>query len=79
MLAGMNKVVSGVEDGVRRVRDVASPPNTVRLNKNTPCAVTGRCGDCYSEDCICSQLVITRRSGVKNRIKVILVAEELGY
>lgn len=79
VLAGMNKVVSGVEDGVRRVRDMASPPNTVRLNKNTPCAVTGRCGDCYSEDCICSQLVITRRSGVKNRIKVILVAEELGY
>lgn len=79
VLAGMNKVVSGVEDGVRRVRDVASPPNTVRLNKNTPCAVTGRCGDCYREDCICSQLVITRRSGVKNRIKVILVAEELGY
>lgn len=79
VLAGMNKVVSGVEDGVRRVRDMASPPNTVRLNKNTPCAKTGRCGDCYSEDCICSQLVITRRSGVKNRIKVILVAEELGY
>lgn len=79
VLAGMNKVVSGVEDGVRRVRDVASPPNTVRLNKNTPCAKTGRCGDCFSDDCICSQIVITRRSGVKNRIKVILVAEELGY
>lgn len=79
VLAGMNKVVSGVEDGVRRVRDMASPPNTVRLNKNTPCAKTGRCGDCYSEDCICSQLVITRRSSVENRIKVILVAEELGY
>lgn len=79
VLVGMNKVVSGVEDGVRRVRDMASPPNTVRLNKNTPCAKTGRCGDCYSEDCICSQLVITRRSSVKNRIKVILVAEELGY
>lgn len=79
ILAGMNKVVSSVEDGVRRVRDIASPPNTVRLNKNTPCAKTGRCGDCYSEDCICSQVVITRRSGIKNRIKVVLVAEELGY
>lgn len=79
VLAGMNKVVSSVEDGVRRVRDMASPPNTVRLNKNTPCAKTGRCGDCYSEDCICSQIVITRRSGVKNRIKVVLVAEELGF
>ncbi len=79
ILAGMNKVVSSVEDGVRRVRDIASPPNTVRLNKNTPCAKTGRCGDCYSDDCICSQIVITRRSGVKNRIKVVLVAEDLGY
>lgn len=79
ILAGMNKVVSSVEDGVRRVRDIASPPNTVRLGKNTPCAKTGRCGDCFSDDCICSQFVITRRSGVKNRIKVVLVAEELGY
>lgn len=75
----MNKVVSTVEDGFRRVRDIASPPNTVRLNKNTPCAETGRCGDCYNEDCICSQIVVTRRSGEKNRIKVVLVAEELGY
>lgn len=79
ILAGMNKVVSSVEDGVKRVRDIASPPNTVRLGKNTPCAKTGRCGDCFSDDCICSQFVITRRSGVKNRIKVVLVAEELGY
>lgn len=79
ILAGMNKIVSDVESGVQRVRDIASPPNTVRLNKNTPCAVTGRCGDCLSPDCICSQIVITRRSGIPNRIKVILVGEELGY
>ena len=79
IIAGMNKVVNSVEAGIARIRTKAAPPNTTRLNKNTPCAKTGRCGDCYSEECICSQLVITRRSGVKNRIKVILVAEELGY
>lgn len=79
ILAGMNKVVSNVEDGVRRVRDIATPPNTVRLKKNTPCAVVGRCQDCLSPDCICNQLVITRRSGIAGRIKVILVGEELGY
>lgn len=79
ILAGMNKVVSTVEEGINRTRNIAAPPNTVRLNKNTPCAVNGRCGDCYSEDCICSQFVITRRSGEKNRIKVVLVSEELGY
>ncbi len=79
ILAGMNKVVSDVESGFKRVRDIASPPNTVRLNKKTPCAITGRCEDCYSPDCICGQFVLTRRSGVPNRIKVILIGEDLGY
>ena len=79
VIAGMNKIASDVESAIQRVRDAAAPPNTVRLNKNTPCAQTGRCGNCYSPDCICSQIVITRRSSTTNRIKVILVGEELGY
>lgn len=79
ILTGMNKVVTDVESGLKRVRDIASPPNTVRLNKKTPCAITGKCEDCYSPDCICGQIVVTRRSGVSNRIKVILIGEELGY
>ena len=79
VIAGMNKVVSTIEDGVHRVRNFAAPPNTVRLNRNTPCAKTGKCGDCYSPDCVCSQIVITRRSSIPNRIKVILVGEELGF
>ena len=79
IIVGMNKVVPDVEAGVARVRNIAAPPNTVRLNKNTPCSKTGRCGDCFSPDCICGQLVITRLSMVPGRIKVILVGEELGY
>ena len=79
ILTGMNKVVTDVESGVKRVRDIASPPNTVRLNKKTPCAITGKCEECYSPDCICGQIVVTRRSGVPNRIKIILIGEELGY
>ena len=76
---GMNKLVSNVEAGYARVRDIASPANTKRLNRNTPCFHTGRCGDCLSPDCICNQVVITRRSGHPGRIKVFLVAEDLGY
>jgi len=79
ILVGMNKVVTDVESGLKRVRDIASPPNTVRLNKKTPCAITGKCEDCYSPDCICGQIVVTRRSGVPSRIKIILIGEELGY
>lgn len=79
VIAGMNKVVKTVEAGIERIRTKAAPPNTVRLNKNTPCAKTGVCGNCFSPDCICSQIVITRRTGIPGRIKVILVNEDLGF
>ena len=79
IIAGMNKVTLDTEDGLKRARNVAAPANTVRLSRNTPCAVTGKCGNCLSPDCICSQIVITRRSHIPDRIKVILVGEELGY
>lgn len=78
VIAGMNKVVSNVEDGIRRVRNFATPPNTVRLNYDTPCAKTGQCADCISNT-MCCQIVTTRVSLVPNRIQVILVGEELGY
>ncbi len=78
IVAGMNKIVKNVEEGISRTRNVASPQNCVRLNKNTPCAVTGMCGNCLN-DTICDQIVITRASRVPQRIKVILVGEELGF
>lgn len=79
IVAGMNKVEADVDSAMKRVRNVASPKNTVRLNKKTPCAATGKCGDCLSPDCICAQMLVTRFSIVPGRIKVILVGEELGY
>ena len=78
IVAGMNKVVANVDDGIRRVRNIATPPNCVRLDCKTPCAVTGKCGECFT-DSICCQLVVTRMSRVPGRIKVILVGQELGY
>ena len=79
ILAGMNKVAKDVAEAIDRVHLTATPMNCVRLNKQTPCAVTGVCADCLSPDCICNQVVITRRSGIQGRIKVILIGEELGY
>lgn len=79
IIAGMNKLVPDVRSGIARVRNMAAPPNAVRLNRRTPCAELGRCADCLSPDCICCQTVVTRKSTIPNRIKVILVGEELGY
>ncbi|MBR2635002.1 MAG: lactate utilization protein [Clostridia bacterium] len=79
VVAGMNKVVPNVEAGMERIRSIAAPKNALRLNRNTPCAKIGRCADCLSPDCICSQTVVTRFSSVPRRICVILVGESLGF
>lgn len=79
VIAGMNKVMDSLESAVKRARNVAAPMNEQRFLGNTPCAVTGVCADCKSEDCICNQIVITRHCRPAGRIKFILVGEELGF
>ncbi len=79
IIAGMNKIVTDVDTGIERVRNMAAPPNNIRLNKKTPCAESGKCANCLVDDCICCEIVITRKSQIPGRIKVILVGEELGY
>lgn len=79
LLTGMNKVGLTLEDAVKRARNEAAPKNAIRLNKNTPCTQTGKCENCLSEECICSHIVITRRTRQPQRIHVVLVGEDLGY
>lgn len=79
VLVGMNKLVSDVEAGIGRIRNTACPANTLRLGRKTPCSMTGKCGNCFGDESICSNIVVTRRSSIPNRIKVILIAENLGY
>lgn len=78
VVAGMNKVAADLESAVARARHVAAPSNVQRFGINTPCSVTGQCGDCTSPDCACCQMVITRFCKIPGRIKVVLVGENLG-
>ena len=79
VIAGMNKVMDTLEAAVIRARTIAAPMNKQRFPQQTPCEVTGTCGDCKSEGCICNQILITRNSKPAGRIKVILVGEDLGF
>lgn len=79
LMVGMNKVVTDVETGIARTRNTAAPANAARLHPNTPCEMTGHCGDCHSPACMCCQIVVTRHSRHTGRIKVILIGEELGF
>ena len=79
IIAGINKIVANTEAGIHRTQNVAAPVNAIRLNRKTPCYDTGHCGNCHSDDCLCSDIVITRHSDTPGRIKIILVGENLGY
>lgn len=79
VIVGMNKVVPTLGDAITRARTIAAPINMQRFPKPTPCGITGMCGDYLSSDSICNQFVRTRRCQPKERIKVILVGENLGY
>lgn len=79
VVAGENKIVRDLKEAVERVESTAAPMNTVRLEKNTPCAKTGKCGHCRSEDRICCSYVTLAQQRVPDRIKVIIVGEKLGY
>lgn len=78
-IIGMNKVVHTEEDAYRRAKYVAAPINAQRFGLDTPCSKLGKCMDCQHEQCICCEILITRYSRHKGRMKVILVNEELGF
>lgn len=79
VVVGVNKIVKDLAEAVERVEKVAAPKNTVRLERATPCVKTGVCGHCRSEDRICCSYVTLAQQRVPDRIKVIIVNEELGY
>lgn len=79
LIVGLNKVCRDLPTALQRLRVQAAPPNCVRLGLNTPCSVTGVCGDCHSPDCICCTTTVTRHSRTPGRIHLILVGETLGY
>lgn len=78
-IVGMNKIVHSEEDAYNRAKYYAAPINAQRFGLSTPCGITGKCGECLMEQCICCQILTTRYSKHKGRIKVILVNEDLGF
>lgn len=80
LIVGKNKFTENTDDALRRIRAIACPKNAVRLNRKTPCGITGICTDCDSPDRMCSVTCITERrpTGIA-KFHLILVDEALGY
>ena len=79
VILGVNKLEPDLDSAIRRARFIAAPVNAQRFDLSTPCKQTGRCADCLCPDSICAQMVITRLCRPAGRIKILVVAEELGF
>ncbi len=76
---GLNKVANSLDDAIARTRNMATPPNSLRLGLKTPCAATGVCVNCNSPDRVCNALLVLERATGGRTSHVILVGENLGF
>ncbi len=79
LAVGLNKVAPDLEAAMARIKQLAAPINAIRLQRETPCAETGRCADCKSPARLCNLWSIIEGHRYENRIHVKLVGEDLGY
>ncbi len=78
-VAGKNKLVRDVKEGIERVKNIAAPMNAKRFGADTPCATLGRCVDCNSPQRICRGTLILERRPFATKMLVIIVMEDLGF
>ncbi|MCG3662570.1 lactate utilization protein [Aliarcobacter butzleri] len=76
LIVGINKIVDSLEDGFKRVMDVAATKNIDRMNKK---AISFGKEPKYNLDNIARKFSWIKADDEKGRIIIILVDEELGY
>ena len=91
IVAGVNKIVPDLPAAVLRVKTVAAPKNCMRLGINSYCSKAGYCisidrgegeimgAGCNADARICCNTLVSAKQRTKDRIKVVLVNESLGF
>lgn len=89
--AGINKIVPDINAATLRLKTIAAPKNSARFGFKNYCVVKEHCisidqgkGECIGAGCdsptrICRTTMVHAKQKIKDRIKVILIGEELGY
>jgi hypothetical protein len=83
IVAGINKITVDIQEALKRSREVATPLNCKRLKWESPCFEDGIC---HQEICLfpeykrmCCQILIIEAEVTPDRLKVILVGDDLGF
>jgi L-lactate utilization protein LutB len=83
IVCGVNKITPDLDAAIKRAREYATPLNCKRLNWNTPCFADAICRKeiCLFPDYqrMCCQILIIEAEVTPERMKVVLVGENLGF
>jgi len=83
VVAGINKITPNIQEAIKRAREYATPLNCKRLSWNSPCFKDGICRQeiCFFPEYkrMCCQILIIEAEVTPDRLKVILVGENLGF
>ncbi|MEW6410753.1 MAG: lactate utilization protein [Nitrospirota bacterium] len=80
VVAGVNKIVKNMSQGLARLKKVAAPKNCQRRKDPTPCAEDLICRDCNTPFRLCRVTTIIERRpwGIKD-FTVIIIGKDIGY
>lgn len=79
LVVGVNKIVSNIDEAVKRNKEISAPANAKRLDKITPCSKVGYCMKCKGNDKICREFTVIASQINRDRIHVIFMNESIGY
>ena len=79
VVVGANKICDTLDDAIQRARSISAPMNAKRAGYNPPCLELKKCVDCKTSERVCFNLVIIEGQFVKDRMKLFIVNEELGF
>ncbi len=78
-VVGKNKICDTLDEAVQRARNISAPMNARRAGYNPPCLKLEKCVDCKTDERVCFNLVIIEGQFIKDRMKLFIVNEELGF
>jgi len=83
VVAGINKITPNIHEALKRSREYATPLNCKRLKWESPCLEDGICRQeiCFFPEYkrMCCQILIIEAEVTPDRLKVILVGDNLGF
>ncbi len=79
LVVGENKITENEKEGIKRALNFATPMNANRAKISSACSLGKSCNECEQSVRVCNYISIIRGQVDKNRMKVFVINEQLGF